>query len=147
MSASPPLPQDPGRIPSAPQPAPGRRVVHTEAAPAAVGPYSQAIRSGTLVLTAGQIGLDPANGRLVSADVAEQTRRALENLAAVLAAAGSSMAAVLKTTVFLTDMADFAAMNAVYAEYFGADPPARSTVAVAGLPLGARVEVEAVARC
>lgn len=147
MSSTPPLPQDPGRVPGTPQPAPGRRVVHTEAAPAAVGPYSQAIRSGTLVLTAGQIGLDPASGRLVSADVAEQTRRALENLAAVLAAAGSSMAAVLKTTVFLTDMADFAAMNAVYAEYFGADPPARSTVAVAGLPLGARVEVEAVARC
>jgi 2-iminobutanoate/2-iminopropanoate deaminase len=123
-----------------------RVVVHTAAAPGAVGPYSQAIRSGDWVFTAGQVGLDPATGQLVGADVAAQTRQALANLTAVLEAAGSSPVGVVKTTVFLVDMGDFAAMNAVYADIFGEAPPARSTVAVAALPLGARVEIEAVAR-
>lgn len=125
-------------------------VISTDKAPAAVGPYSQAIRSGDKVYTAGQIPLDPATGKLVEGDVAAQTEQVLRNLAAVLEAAGTSLGNVLKTTVFLLDMADFAAMNGVYAQHFG-DPddgghrPARSTVAVAALPLGARVEIEAVA--
>lgn len=114
-------------------------------APAAIGPYSQAIRQGATVWTAGQVGLDPVTGELVAGDVTEQTRQALANLAAVLAAAGGSLADVVKTTVFLVDMADFGAMNAVYAEHFPAPAPARSTVAVAGLPRGARVEIEATA--
>jgi 2-iminobutanoate/2-iminopropanoate deaminase len=125
--------------------APERRVVHTDAAPRAVGPYSQAIQCGPWVFTAGQVGLDPATGQLVAAGVGDQTRQSLANLAAVLEAAGASLAAVVKTTVFLVDMGDFAAMNAAYAEAFPDAPPARSTVAVAALPLGARVEVEAVA--
>lgn len=126
--------------------APARHVVHTTGAPAAIGPYSQAIRSGDLVFSAGQIGLDPATGELVPGGVAAEARRALANLAAVLEAAGAGLAAVVKTTVFLVDMADFAAVNAVYAEHFATEPPARSTVAVAALPRGARVEIEAVAR-
>lgn len=126
---------------------PGRRVIATDRAPAAVGPYSQAIRAGRTVHTAGQIPLDPDTGKLVEGDVAAQTRQVLYNLAAVLEAAGSGLDQVLKTTVFLTDMADFGAMNAVYAERFGQAPPARSTVAVAALPLGARVEIEAIALC
>ncbi len=125
-------------------------VISTDKAPAAVGPYSQAIRSGDKVYTAGQIPLDPATGKLVEGDVAAQTEQVLRNLAAVLEAAGTSLNHVVKTTVFLLDMADFAAMNGVYAQHFG-DPndgghhPARSTIAVAALPLGARVEIEAVA--
>jgi 2-iminobutanoate/2-iminopropanoate deaminase len=122
-----------------------RSVIHTHDAPAAVGPYSQAIRSGDLVLTAGQIGLLPGSGALVEGGVEAETRQVLANLQAVLEAAGSSPAKVLKTTIFLTDMADFKAVNAIYGEVFTTDPPARSTVAVAALPLGARVEIEAVA--
>lgn len=122
-----------------------RRAIATEAAPKAIGPYSQGIELGDLVFVSGQTPIDPATGALVPGDVAVQARRCLENVGAVLAAAGSSYGKVLKTTVFLTDMADFKAMNAVYAEFFGDVPPARSTVAVAGLPLGARVEIEAVA--
>lgn len=122
-----------------------REVVSTLHAPAAVGPYSQAIRAGGLVFTAGQVGLDPELGKLVSEDLGEQTHRLLQNLQAVLEAAGSSLQSVVKTTVFLTDMTDFAAVNAIYAGYFPSQPPARSTVAVAALPLGARVEIEAVA--
>lgn len=122
-----------------------RSVIHTHDAPAAVGPYSQAIRSGDLVLTAGQIGLVPGSGALVEGGVEAETHQVLANLQAVLEAAGSSPAKVLKTTIFLTDMADFAAVNAIYGEVFTVDPPARSTVAVAALPLGARVEIEAVA--
>lgn len=125
---------------------PGQRQrIATTAAPAAIGPYSQAIASGELVFCSGQIALDPATGQLAEGDVRAQTRRALENLSAVLAAAGSSPALVVKTTVFLVSMADFAAMNEVYAEFFIGEPPARSTVAVAELPRGARVEVEAIA--
>ncbi len=119
--------------------------VHTEAAPAAIGPYSQAAIVGDLVFTAGQVALDPIAGTVIEGGIEAQTARVLENLAAVLAAAGSSLSQVVKTTVFLTDMADFPAMNQVYAQEFGDHKPARATVAVAGLPLGVRVEIEVVA--
>ena len=122
-----------------------RTVIATDRAPSAIGPYSQAIRADLSVFASGQVPIDPATGQLVDGDIAAQTRQALTNLAAVLEAAGSSLAHVLKTTVFLTDMDDFQAMNAVYAEFFPAAPPARSTVAVLALPRGARVEVEAIA--
>ncbi len=122
-----------------------RTIVHTEHAPAAVGPYSQAVRVGDLVYTAGQIGLHPASGRMVEGGVEAEARQVLANLEAVLVAAGSSTGGVVKTTIFLTDMADFGTVNAIYGEQFHTDPPARSTVAVAALPLGARVEIEAVA--
>ena len=121
-----------------------KKVVHTEKAPKAIGPYSQAIRTESFIFTAGQIGLDPTTGELVAGAVEEQTRQALNNLRNVIEAAGSSMDNVVKTTVFLKDMADFPKMNSIYAEYFGENPPARSTVAVAGLPKGGLVEVEAV---
>jgi 2-iminobutanoate/2-iminopropanoate deaminase len=124
---------------------PTRTAVTTAGAPAAVGPYSQAILAGDLVFLSGQIPLDPSTDAVVSGDVAVQTRRVLDNAGAVLAAAGASFETVVKTTVFLVDMADFAAMNAVYATYFSAPPPARSTVGVAALPKGARVEIEIVA--
>lgn len=120
-------------------------VVETDRAPRAIGPYSQGIASGGLVFTAGQVGLDPATGQLVEGGVEAETRQALANLGAVLLAGGASLASVVKTTVFLADMADFAAMNAVYAEQFEAPFPARSTVAVRALPLGARFEIEAIA--
>lgn len=120
-------------------------LVASERAPRAVGPYSQAVVAGGLVFTAGQVGLDPGTGAVVPGGVAAETARALENLRAVLAAAGSGLDRVVKTTVFLTDMADFAAMNEVYARVFGSHRPARSTVAVAALPRGAKVEIEAVA--
>jgi len=119
--------------------------VRTEHAPAAIGPYSQAAIVGDLVFTAGQIALDPATGTVIEGGIEAQTARVMENIAAVLDAAGSSLSQVVKTTVFLTDMADFPAMNQVYAEAFGDHKPARATVAVAGLPLGMRVEIEAVA--
>jgi len=120
--------------------------VATAAAPEAIGPYSQAIVAGGLVFCSGQVALEPgAGGKLVGRDVAEQTKQVLANLAAVLAAAGSSLQKVVKTTVWLTDMAHFAAMNQVYAERFGAHRPARATVAVVALPKGALVEIEAVA--
>jgi 2-iminobutanoate/2-iminopropanoate deaminase len=122
-----------------------RTQVSTTGAPAAIGPYSQAIATEAYVFASGQIALDPATGQLIDGDVRDQTRRALDNLAAVLAAAGSSLALVVKTTVFLTRMVDFVAMNDVYGEYFTQAPPARSTVAVAELPRGAQVEIEAVA--
>lgn len=121
------------------------RVVATEAAPAAIGPYVQARIEGRTIYCSGQIALDPATGSLVDGPVAEQTRRVLDNVQAVLQAAGGSLASVVKTTVFLVDMADFAAMNEVYAAAFAEPYPARSTVAVAGLPRGARVEIEAIA--
>lgn len=121
------------------------RVTATEDAPKALGPYSQAIVAGDLVFCAGQIALDPKTGELASGDIREQTRRVLDNLAAVLAAAGSGLDRVTKTTVFLTDLAEFAAMNEAYAERFGGHRPARSTVPVAGLPRGARVEIECIA--
>jgi len=119
------------------------RTTRTDRAPAPVGPYSQAIVAGEFIFCAGQIALDPVSGELVGmSDVREQTRRVLDNLAAVLAEANSSLGHVTKTTVFLTDMADFAAMNEVYARFFPEQKPARSTVAVRGLPKEARVEIE-----
>jgi 2-iminobutanoate/2-iminopropanoate deaminase len=119
--------------------------VSTPDAPRAIGPYSQATRAHGLLFTAGQVGFDPATGELVDGGIAEQTERVLQNVRAILEASGLSMSSVVKTTVFLVDMADFAEMNAVYARAFGEHRPARSTVAVAGLPRGARVEIEAVA--
>lgn len=120
-------------------------IVQTERAPKAVGPYSQAVVHGDLIFCAGQIALDPATGELVGGNTREQTDRVLRNLAAVLEAAGSDLAHVVKTTVFLSDISDFAEMNAVYAAAFGAHRPARSTVPVGALPRGARVEIECVA--
>ena len=121
------------------------RIIATDAAPAAVGPYSQAVAVGGLLFCAGQIPLDPATGELVAGDVAAQTERVCANIAAVLAANSMTFANVVKTTVFLTDMASFTAMNAVYAKHFTQPFPARSTVAVAGLPRGAQVEIEVTA--
>ncbi len=122
-----------------------RTVISTELAPKAIGPYSQGIRVGDFVYTAGQAAVDPAVGKLIDGDISAQTRRTLQNISAVLDAAGTAMSKVVKTTVFLTDMANFKAMNEVYAEFFPEHPPARSTVAVAGLPLGALVEIECIA--
>ncbi|HEX8275620.1 MAG TPA: RidA family protein [Longimicrobiaceae bacterium] len=119
--------------------------VQTGGAPAAIGPYSQAIVHGGLVYTAGQIPLDPASMQIVEGDVAAQTERVMQNLSAVLEAAGASLATVIKTTVFLSDMNDFAAMNEVYGRWFGEHAPARSTVQVARLPRDARVEIECIA--
>ena len=122
-----------------------RKVISTSQAPAAIGPYSQAIRSGNLLFASGQLGLDPASGNLVEG-IEAQTRQALTNLQAVLAAAGGSVANVVKTTIFLADMADFATVNAIYGEVFRHEPPARSTVQVAALPKGGLVEIEVIAR-
>ena len=119
--------------------------VATDKAPKAIGPYSQAIVTDNVVYTAGQVALDPASGELVGKTVAEQTDQVLKNITAVLAASGSSLGQVVKTTVFLADMADFAAMNEVYAKHFGGHRPARSTVQAGGLPKGARVEIDAIA--
>lgn len=121
------------------------RVVSTEGAPTAIGPYVQARVEGEAVYCSGQIGLDPATGTLVEGGIVAETNRVLGNLSAVLRAAGGGLSDVVKTTVFLVDMGDFAAMNEVYAEHFSPPHPARSTVAVAALPRGARVEIEAVA--
>ncbi len=120
-------------------------VVATDQAPKAIGPYSQAIAGGGLVCTAGQVALDPKTGVLVGKTIAEQTEQVMRNLTAVLAAAGTSLGQVVKTTVYLADMADFAAMNEVYAKHFGGHKPARSTVQAAGLPKGARVEIDVIA--
>ena len=122
-----------------------KTVISTSKAPAAIGPYSQAIKSGDTLYLSGQIGMDPATGELVSADVKEQAAQALANMKAILAEPGATPANVSKVTVFIVDMADFQAVNAVYAETFGSEPPARSCVAVAALPKGARVEIEATA--
>ncbi|MGH9586289.1 MAG: RidA family protein [Acidobacteriaceae bacterium] len=126
-----------------------KSAISTKNAPAAIGPYSQAVRVGDFLYTSGQVALDPASGQLVSGDIAEQTERALENLKAVLEAAGSSLDAVVKTVVFLKDMNDFAGMNAVYGRYLapeGVVAPARSTVEVARLPKDALVEIEVIAK-
>jgi 2-iminobutanoate/2-iminopropanoate deaminase len=123
-----------------------KRVISTPAAPAAIGPYSQAIAVDNLLFTAGQIALDPATMTVVQGDVAVQTEQVMKNLAAVCAAAGSSLQDVVKTTVFLQEMSDFQAMNEVYARHFGDNRPARSTVAVRGLPRDVRVEIEAIVR-
>jgi 2-iminobutanoate/2-iminopropanoate deaminase len=123
-----------------------RRAISTEGAPGAVGPYSQGIVSDSLLFTAGQAALDPTTGALVAGGIEPETERVMANLTAVLDAAGCGWGDVLKTTVFLVDMADFAAVNAIYGRYMTDPPPARSTVGVAALPKGARVEIEVVAR-
>lgn len=123
-----------------------KRIVATKNAPGAIGPYSQAVIAGqNLVFTAGQVAINPATGEVVQGDIKAQTRQALENIKAILSASGSSLAGVIKTTVFLKDMGEFAAMNEVYAQYFPQEPPARSTVEVARLPRDVRVEIEAIA--
>ena len=121
-----------------------REAITTQAAPAAVGPYSQAIKTGDFVFASGQLGLDPATGKLLEG-LAAQTHQVLANLAAVLSASGASMADVVKTTIFLVDISQFATVNAIYGTAFPAPPPARSTVQVAALPLGGLVEIEAIA--
>ena len=121
------------------------RIVHTESAPAAIGPYSQAVVAGGFLFTAGQIALDPATGQIVQGDVSAQTERVMRNLAAVLENAGASWADVVKTTVYLQDMADFPRVNEVYGRVMGDARPARSTVQVAGLPRGVLVEIDAIA--
>lgn len=120
-------------------------VIHTEEAPAAVGPYSQAVKTNGMVFTAGQIPLDPSTMKIVDGDIQAQTKQVMNNLGKVLEAAGASFGSVIKTTIFLQHMSDFPKVNEVYAEYFTDAPPARSTVAVAELPLGAEVEIEMVA--
>ena len=122
-----------------------RQIVSTDKAPAAVGPYSQAVRFGGLVYTAGQLGIVPGTKEFAGPDIEAQTRQALENLTAVLEAAGSCPSHAIKTTVFLADMGEFARMNAIYAEFFPEAPPARSAIQAAALPLGGRVEIEALA--
>jgi 2-iminobutanoate/2-iminopropanoate deaminase len=119
--------------------------VHTDSAPKAIGPYSQAITAGELVFTAGQIPIDPATGELLQGDVAQQTDLVMRNLRAILEAAGTSLARVVKTTVFLADLGDFGAMNEVYGRHFGEHRPARSTVQVARLPRDVRVEIDCIA--
>ena len=124
------------------------REVRTDAAPKPVGPYSQAIIHGGLIFASGQVPLDPSTGKLVEGEIEAETEQVLKNLAAVLETAGSSLARVLRTTVYLTDLSLFARMNAVYAKHFTGDPkPARSTVQAAALPLGARIEIDVIASC
>ena len=123
-----------------------KQIVRTQNAPAAIGPYSQAVRSGDLLFVSGQIPLDPEKGELVQSSIEDETHRVMKNLGAVLEAGGASLASVVKTTIYLVDMNDFAKVNGVYGSYFESDPPARGTVAVAALPKGARVEIEAIAR-
>ena len=122
-----------------------KKVIHTENAPAAIGPYSQAVQAGDTVYVSGQLPIDPATGQMAEGGVAELTRQSLTNIRAILAEAGLTMDHVVKTTVMLADMADFAEMNAVYAEFFTAPFPARSAFAVKTLPKGARVEIECIA--
>ena len=122
-----------------------RTAVSTPAAPAAIGPYTQAVAACGMLYCSGQIALDPATGGIVDGDIQAQTRRVLDNLSAVLAAGGASFASVVKTTIFLADMNDFAAVNRIYGEYVSAPPPARATVEVSRLPRDARVEIDAIA--
>jgi 2-iminobutanoate/2-iminopropanoate deaminase len=122
-----------------------KQVIVTDQAPKAIGPYSAGIRAGQFIYTAGQLGFDPATGEFVPGGIEAETRRALENIKAILAAEGARMEQIVKTTVYLRDMGDFTAMNGVYAEFFPQDPPARTTIQAAGLPRGAAVEIEAVA--
>jgi len=124
-----------------------REVVATERAPKAIGPYVQAIKANGFLFTSGQLALDPHTGKLISGDISAQTHQVFENLKAVLEAAGTSLERAVKINVYLTDMADFPKMNEVFAEYVGKDKPARTTIGVAQLPLGARVEIDVVALC
>jgi len=122
-----------------------RQIIQTAAAPQAIGPYSQAVKSNGLVFLSGQIPIDPGTGQFVSGGIEAQTEQVLKNIAAVLEAAGSGLSSVIKTTVFLADMQDFSAMNEVYGRFFGEAPPARSTVEASRLPRDARVEIDAIA--
>ncbi len=122
-----------------------KKIISTDKAPAAIGPYNQAIDTGTLIFVAGQIPVDPAQGKIVEQDIAGQTRQVLDNVKAILSEAGLGMENVVKATVFLASMDDFQAMHKVYAEYFANEPPARAAFEVVALPLGARVEIEAIA--
>src|SRR6185437_9573577 len=122
-----------------------KKIISTTDAPAAIGPYSQAVRAGSLVFCAGQVPLDPKSGQIVSEDIVEQTKRVLDSITAILKAEGLTCANVVKTTVFLADFGDFQKVNEVYATYFNANPPARTTVGVSKLPRDARVEIEAIA--
>lgn len=122
-----------------------RKIISTPSAPAAVGPYSQAVQMGQFIFTAGQIPLVPETGKLVTGGIEEQTRQVMQNLTNILEAAGSKLANIVKTTIFVTDLNDFATINQIYGSFFSDAPPARSTVQVAGLPLGAKVEIEAIA--
>lgn len=122
-----------------------KKIVSTEEAPAAVGPYSQAIRSGSMLFCAGQIPLDPQSGQIVSDDISKQTKRVLDNISAVLRAENLNFSHVVKTTIFLTDMGDFQTVNEIYGSHFRDNPPARSTVEVSALPKGAKVEIEVIA--
>ena len=122
-----------------------KEIIATDRAPRAIGPYSQAIRAGSVIFASGQIPIDPATGEFVAGGVAEQTEQVMRNLSAVLEAAGSSLNQIVKTTVFLADLNDFTAMNEVYGRFFGETPPARATVQAARLPRDARIEIEAIA--
>ena len=122
-----------------------KKIISTNEAPGAIGPYSQAVRVGNFLFCSGQIPLDPKSGEIVSGDIAAQTRRVLDNIAAVLRADGLSFDNVVKTTIFLTDLEDFQTVNEIYGSYFEHDPPARSTVQVSGLPKGAKIEIDAIA--
>jgi 2-iminobutanoate/2-iminopropanoate deaminase len=122
-----------------------REIIATQNAPAAIGPYSQAVQVGDFVYTSGQIPLVPETAKLIEGGIEEQTRQVMQNLANILEAAGSSLAHIVKTTIFVTNLADFATINKVYGSFFIGDPPARSTVQVAALPLGANIEIETVA--
>jgi 2-iminobutanoate/2-iminopropanoate deaminase len=122
-----------------------KEIISTNEAPAAIGPYSQAVRTGRFLFCSGQIPLDPKSGEIVSGDIKAQTRRVMDNVAAVLKAEGLSFDNIVKTTIFLTDLADFQTVNEIYGSYFKQNPPARSTVQVAALPRGANVEIEVIA--
>jgi len=122
-----------------------KKIISTNEAPAAIGPYSQGVRSGSFLFCSGQIPLDPKSGQIVPGDIAAQTRRVLDNIAAVLRADGLTFDNVVKATIFLTDLEDFKTVNEVYGSYFKQDPPARSTVQVSALPKGAKIEIEAIA--
>ena len=122
-----------------------KKVINTKQAPAPVGPYSQAIKAGNFLFLSGQVAFDPATGQLVEGDIKAHTRQVMENLKAVLTAAGSSFAGVVKSVIFLTDMGDFPVVNEIYGSYFGEEPPARSCIQVAGLPKNAPIEIEMIA--
>jgi 2-iminobutanoate/2-iminopropanoate deaminase len=122
-----------------------KKIISTTEAPAAVGPYSQAIRAGNLIFCSGQIPLDPKSGKIVEGDITAQARRVMENITAVLRAEGMTFENIVKTTIFLTDLGDFQTVNELYGSYFKSDPPARSTVQVSALPKGANVEIEVIA--